>query len=100
MSVREPRHTPEPRYTRREVLDVLPADGEALVLLANSRVARLSAIGWACYELLEEPATIGDLAAELERRFGPPLEGETLTAVTAVLEELVRAGVLAEMNPA
>ena len=100
MSAQEPRHTAEPRYTRREVIDVLPADGEALVLLANSRVARLSAIGWACYEALEVPATIGDLAAELEHRFGPPPEGDALTAVTAVVEELVRAGVLAEVNPA
>lgn len=100
MSAQEPRHTAEPRYTRREVIDVLPADGEALVLLANSRVARLSAIGWACYEVLEVPATIGDLAAELEHRFGPPPEGDALTAVTAVVEELVRAGVLADADPA
>jgi len=100
VSAREHRHTAEPRYTRREVLDVLPADGEALVLLANSRLARLSPIGWACYEALEVPATLGDLAAELERRFGPPPEGDALTAVTAVVEELVRAGVLAEVNPA
>lgn len=100
MSAQEPRHTAEPRYTRREVIDVLPADGEALVLLANSRLARLSAIGWACYEALEVPATIGDLAAELEHRFGPPPEGDALTAVTAVVEELVRAGVLAEADPA
>lgn len=100
MSAREHRHTAEPRYTRREVIDVLPADGEALVLLANSRLARLSAIGWACYEALEVPATIGDLAAELEHRFGPPPEGDALTAVTAVVEELVRAGVLADADPA
>lgn len=88
----------EPRYTRRPVLDVLTADGEAIVLLANSRVARLSPIGAACYELLEEPATVADLAADLERRFGPPPEGDTRTAVEAAVGEMVAAGLIAEVD--
>ena len=72
------------RFVRREVRDVLVAEGEAIVLLVNSRVARLSAIGTACFEVLEDPRSVEDLAAEIEDRFGAPPEGETLTAVEAV----------------
>lgn len=85
------------RYARRPVLDVLTADGEALVLLADSRVARLSPIGAACFELLAQPATVTELAAELERRFGPPTEGSTVQAVQAVIDELVTAGLVTEV---
>lgn len=89
-----------PRYARRPVLDVLTADGEALVLLADSRVARLSPIGAACYELLTQPATVTELAAELERRFGPPPGTTSGAAVAAVLKELVTAGLLDQLDGA
>jgi len=86
-----------PRYARRPVLDVLTADGEALVLLADSRVARLSPIGAACFELLAQPATVTELAVTLERQFGPPTEGSTVQAVQAVIDELVTAGLVTEV---
>lgn len=88
------------RFVRREVRDVLVAEGEAIVLLVNSRVARLSAIGTACFELLEDPKSVEDLAAEVEERFGAPPEGETLAAVESVLGELVKAGLIEEAGPA
>jgi len=86
------------RFVRREVLDVLVADGEAIVLLMNSRVARLSPIGTACFELLEQPRTLEVLAVEIEERFGAPPEGDTLAAVEAVLDEMVKAGLITEVG--
>ncbi len=88
MSAQEPRHTPEPRYTRREVLDVLPADGEALVPFSPTP-------GWRGSLPSDGPATSCSRSRprsaisprSSNAASAPAGKGETLTAVTAVLED-------------
>lgn len=87
------------RFVQRAVRDVLVVDGESIVLLADSRVARLSEIGTACFQFLGRPAAVEGLAAAIKERFGAPPEGDAVAAVTAVVDELVAMGLIEEVGP-
>lgn len=81
-------------YLRRPLVDILEVDGEALVLLEDSRVVRLSPIATAILDLTATAREVDDLAAAVEDRFGPPDDGGTTEAVRGVVADLVVAGVL------
>lgn len=86
------------RYRRREPLDVLEADGEALVLLPPDRVVRLSVVATAVYGLAGEAVTLATLAAGVEELFGVPPQGETEVVLGDVVDALIAAGVLERVD--
>lgn len=86
------------RYVRREPLDVLEVDGEALVLLPPDQVVRLSPIATTIFAMTSSATSPKDLAAAVERRFGPPEHGNTAAALRDILDSLVVAGVLQQVD--
>lgn len=81
-------------YARREPLDTLEVDGEALLLLPPDQVVRLSPIAATVFAVTAGGMSLTDLAALVEARFGSPEEGDTVDTLRGVLDTLVSAGVL------
>lgn len=81
-------------YRRAPLLDLLVADGEALVLLAPDQVVRLSPIATALVEATATPASVDHLITVTEQQFGAAPNCGTPSAVAAILAELVAAGIL------
>jgi len=81
------------RLTRVEPVDAL-AVGDETLLLFESQLVRLSPLAQAIFDLAAGGASVDDLAAELERRFGAPPEGTVRAATLAAVEELVGLGVV------
>lgn len=82
----------------RPYADLLEADQQALVLY-EGRLLRVSALALAIIRLCETGSALGDLAAALRERFGPPA-GSALEATTAAVNDLVAQGVLVVQNDA
>ncbi len=87
-------------YQRRQPLDALVVDGEALLLVPPDQVIRLSPIATALFEATATPQRLGVLATMIEARFGAPPEGSTRDALQSVLDHLLTAGVLEEVPDA
>ena len=85
-------------FVRRTPVDVLEVDGESLVLLDDAHVVRLSPIATAVFGLTATARTVAGLAVALEEAFGPPGDGATLDAASAVVAELVAVGALEEVS--
>lgn len=79
-------------------VDVLESDSGAVVLLRDatfSRVVRLSPLGAAVRAFTSARGMpLSSVAAHLTSIFGGPSEGDVLAATRAVVEELVREGVV------
>lgn len=86
------------RYVRREPLDVLEVEGEALVLLPPDQVVRLSPIATMIFAMTASATSQNELAAAVEQRFGPPEHGRTTDALRDILDSLVAAGVLQQVH--
>ena len=84
------------RVQRCEVVDVLERDGETAVLLADG-IVRLSELSALIFDLTEEPTEVGDLARELEARFGKPADQTSLDATKDAVADLVHHGILDEL---
>lgn len=82
------------RYLRREPLDALEVDGEALLLLPPDQVVRLSPIGTAIFAASAGPTAVEAIAVLIEAEFGAPGDGDALAAVSEFCADLARAGVL------
>jgi len=79
---------------RREPLDALEIDGEALLLLPPDQVVRLSPIATTIFEEAAHGMSQDALATVVEERFGRPADGGTVDALRGILDGLVAAGVL------
>lgn len=81
-------------YVRREPLDSLVVDGEALLLLPPDQVVRLSPIGAAIFEVTSAAVSLDDIANAVVARFGSPVDGEVSEVLPEMLDRLVEMGVL------
>lgn len=81
-------------YVRRDPLDVLEFDGEALLLIHPDQVIRLSPVATMIFSSASSAVSLDDLAPLVEERFGPPAGSATADALREVLDGLVAAGAL------
>lgn len=79
--------------TRIEPIDTLSSDNEMLIL-TDSKCLRLTDIAATLFQHLEQPRPFEELCELLESEFGPAPSG-THKAVTLMLDELRRAGLVA-----
>lgn len=72
-----------PRFQRNPDVEVAPLDEEVLLFHASAnRFCILNATAARMWERLEQPATVAELAQDLEARFGAPRDaGSILTDV-------------------
>lgn len=98
-SVRRQGSSPDLRVHANQFADLLERDGEALVLLRDGGLLRLSPLGASIVEFAVNPIRLDALADALERRFGAP-EGTDLVESTAQrVRELATQGVLTLGEP-
>jgi hypothetical protein len=82
------------RVRRVAVTDRFVEDGESVVLVDHA-VIRLSALPTAILEAIATWTEVDDLAAMLERQFGPPPDGGDSSAATErTLRELHERGLI------
>lgn len=84
---------PAGAYARARVQDWIELDGD-VVAMVNGRVHRLSPLGSLLWRALQAPQRVDELAARCEAVFGPAPSGDTRAAISAVLEELARVGIV------
>ena len=81
------------RVQRVPANDLLVRDGETAILVDGMAV-RLSELSAAIYDLTDEVIDVGELALELEARFGAPDVSTTREDNDRTVAELLRHGVL------
>ena len=80
-------------YAHGDLLDWY-VDGDESAVFVENQVIVMSAAATTILQVIgEEAASSSDIGAALVKRFGPP-EGSTEEAVTAMVQDLVQAGVL------
>ncbi|MDO4718450.1 MAG: PqqD family protein [Propionibacteriaceae bacterium] len=80
-----------------DVVDVLLTDEGGLVMRPRE-LLQLGPIAALIVSSCATPTTPSDLAATCEEEFGAPPGGDTLTTVTALIEELTASGILAVID--
>ncbi len=87
------------RIQAHRFADTLEREGEALILLNEGGLVRLSPLGASIVEFALNPIRLDDLAIALERRFGAPDGGDLLESAAQRVRELADQGVLALGGP-
>lgn len=82
------------RYIRREPLDLLERDGEALALLAPDRLVALSPIATLVHASTPAPVSLEELTKLVVATFGTPPTGSASAGVADVVAHLVDEGLL------
>lgn len=87
-----------PRVWTVPAHDELHRDGEALVL-HDGQVRRISPLGTVIRERASAGASLEELTAELEERFGTPPGGDATTLTREAVTVLLDAGLLSPAPP-
>jgi hypothetical protein len=83
------------------LVDQLEVDDGAVVLVESgdrARVLKVSAVALTLLTLAQGGATLRSIGFELSARFGPPSDGSIDDAVSELVDELARQG-LVEVRP-
>ena len=83
------------------LVDLVEVHEGAVVLVESgdrARVLKVSAIALTVLTLAQEGATLRSIGLELSARFGPPSDGSIDDAVSELVDELARQG-LVEVRP-
>jgi hypothetical protein len=83
------------------LVDQLEVDDGAVVLVESgdgARVLKVSAMALTILTLAQGGATLRSIGLELSARYGPPTDGTIDEAVSALVDELARQG-LVEVHP-
>lgn len=86
--------TPEPVYRRADVLWRRTHDRVVLLVPGSPDFVTLKGTGCDLWAALEEPGSVGDVAARLVAAYGAPVE-QIAADITPVLDQLRGNGVLA-----
>lgn len=85
---------------RREPLDALDVDDEAVLLLPPDRVVRLSLLATMVFDMTSGGRSLVDPGTVVEERFGSPADRESVGALLEIIHGSLAASVLERVDNA